>query len=54
VLEHDYQLSFTDRRDAIYTKDMLIDRPSVNTEGSPQRVTPGMFDRAIPDMEDPR
>lgn len=54
VLEHDYELSFIDRASAIYTKEMLI--VPVPNEGAPtpQRVDAGSFDRAIPDMEDPR
>ncbi len=54
VLEHEYKLSFTDRRDAIYTKNMLIDLVPENGQDTPQVVKPGMFDRAIPDMEDPK
>jgi NADH-quinone oxidoreductase subunit I len=53
VLEHEYRLSFNDRRDAIYTKDMLIDPPPSGTNGTPQVTEPGMFTRSIPDMEDP-
>ncbi len=54
VLEHDYRLSFTDRRDAIYTKDMLIEAPAEGVPATPQQVEPGKFDRAIPDMQDPK
>jgi NADH-quinone oxidoreductase subunit I len=54
VLEHDYRLSFTDRRDAIYTKDMLIVPAPEGTAGSPQQTEPGKFNRSIPDMEDPK
>ncbi|HML20007.1 MAG TPA: NADH-quinone oxidoreductase subunit NuoI [Aggregatilinea sp.] len=53
VLEHDYRLSFQDRRDAIYTKDMLIDPPAPGAPETPQQTEPGKFTRAIPDMEDP-
>jgi NADH-quinone oxidoreductase subunit I len=53
VLEHEYKLSFTDRRDAIYTKDMLIDPVPDGAEGTPRQVEPGAFNRSIPDMEDP-
>jgi NADH-quinone oxidoreductase subunit I len=53
VLEHEYHLSFTNRRDAIYTKDMLIDNPPEGKEGTPQQVEPGVFTRSIPDMENP-
>jgi len=54
VLEHDYRLSFTDRRDAIYTKNMLIVPPPEGQEGTPRQVQPGEFPRAIPVMEDPK
>ncbi len=52
-LGHEHQMSFTDRRDAIYVKDMLIDPPLEDAPGTPQAVKPGSFDRSIPDMEDP-
>lgn len=52
-LGHEHQMSFTDRRDAIYTKDMLIDPPAEGASDTPQQVAPGEFDRSIPDMEDP-
>src|SRR5512143_2997069 len=39
VLEHDYRLSFTDRRDLIYTKDMLILPPSPGRPGTPQKLS---------------
>src|SRR5688572_19525994 len=35
-LGHEHQLSFTDRRDAIYTKEMLIDEPLEGKEATPQ------------------
>ncbi len=52
-LGHEHQMSFTDRRDAIYTKDMLIDPPQEGASDTPQQVEPGVFTRSIPDMEDP-
>jgi NADH-quinone oxidoreductase subunit I len=52
-LGHEHQLSFTDRRDAIYTKDMLIDESVDGAESSPRQVEPGAFPRSIPDMENP-
>ena len=52
-LGHEHQMSFTDRRDAIYVKDMLIDPPQEGAPATPQQVEPGAFDRSIPDMEDP-
>jgi len=54
VLEHEYRLAFTDRRDAIYPKEMLIDPAPEGTPGSPQQVEPGSYDRPIPDMENPK
>jgi NADH-quinone oxidoreductase subunit I len=54
VLEHEYRLSFTDRRDAIYTKEMLIDPPPPGVPGTPQKTEPGRFVKAIPIMEDPK
>jgi len=54
VLEHEYRLSFHDRRDAIYTKDMLLAPLPPGVEGTPRQTEPGQFDRAIPDMEDPK
>lgn len=53
VLEHEFKLAFTDRRDAIYTKAMLIDPAPEGVAETPQKVAAGSFDRAIPDMEDP-
>ncbi len=52
-LGHEHQMSFTDRRDAIYTKEMLIDAPQTGAEATPQQVEPGVYTRSIPDMEDP-
>jgi NADH-quinone oxidoreductase subunit I len=53
VLTREHRLSYTDRRDAIYTKDMLIVAPPEGKPGTPQQVEPGAFDRSIPDMADP-
>lgn len=46
-------MSFTDRRDAIYVKEQLIDPVPEGKEGTPRKVEPGEFDRSIPDMENP-
>jgi len=53
VLEHSYELTYTDRRDAIYGKEHLLVPVPQNGKPTPQVVAPGSFDRAIPDMEDP-
>ncbi len=52
-LGHEHRLSFTDRRDAIFDKAMLIDPVAEAGKPTPQKVEPGTFDRSIPDMEDP-
>jgi NADH-quinone oxidoreductase subunit I len=54
VLEKDYELSFYDRASAIYTKDMLIVDVPINGAVTPQKVEPGVYNRSIPDMEDPK
>ena len=54
VLENSYELSFYDREGAIYTKEMLIVPVPEGGKPTPQAVPPGSFDRAIPEMEDPR
>jgi NADH-quinone oxidoreductase subunit I len=53
VLGHDYEMSFSDRASAIYTKGMLLRMLPAGAESTPQQVPPGSFDRSIPDMEDP-
>jgi len=53
VLGDNYELSFTDRRQAIYTKEMLIDPVLPGGSLTPQKVEPGKFDRSIPVMRNP-
>jgi NADH-quinone oxidoreductase subunit I len=53
VLTAEHRMSFTDRRDAIYVKDMLIEPPPAGKPGTPQQVEPGVYTRPIPDMKDP-
>ena len=54
VLEHDYRLSYTNRRDSIYTKEMLIVPVPPGGQPTPQQTEPGSFDRAIPVMDNPK
>jgi NADH-quinone oxidoreductase subunit I len=49
-LGHEHQLSFTNRKDSIFTKEMLIDAVPEGGEPTPQQVEAGAFDRPIPDM----
>ncbi len=53
VLGDQYELSFTDRRDAIYNRDMLLDTVSESGQPTPQEVEPGVYTRSIPEMENP-
>jgi len=53
VLEHNYELSFTDRKQAIYPKEMLLVPVPPGGQPTPMRTMPGQFDQAIPEMQDP-
>ena len=53
VLEKNYELSFTDRADAIYTKEMLIVKVPAGGLPTPQKVAPGAYPRSVPEMKDP-
>jgi NADH-quinone oxidoreductase subunit I len=53
VLGHDYELSFTDRASAIYTKEMLLDPVPPGGKPTPQKVEPGKYTRSVPEMKDP-
>jgi NADH-quinone oxidoreductase subunit I len=54
VLGDNYELSFTDRRDAIYTKDMLLEGVPSTEMTTPRKVEPGMYTRSVPQMQDPK
>ena len=54
VLGDNYEISFTDRRDAIYDKRILLEPVTGEGLPTPQKVEPGAFDRAVPAMQDPR
>ncbi|MCB9136288.1 MAG: NADH-quinone oxidoreductase subunit NuoI [Anaerolineales bacterium] len=53
VLGDNYELSFTDRRDAIYDKDMLLVPVISGGKPTPQQTPPGVFTRSVPEMENP-
>jgi hypothetical protein len=53
VLGDNYELSFTDRRQAIYSKAMLIVPVPEGGKSTPQKVEPGKFTRSIPVMQNP-
>ena len=54
VLGDNYELSFTDRHDAIYTKDTLLEAVDAAEMTTPQKVEPGVFTRSVPEMQDPQ
>ena len=53
VLGDNYELSFYDRRSAIYAKEMLIEPVPEGGKTTPQKVEPGIFTRSVPVMKDP-
>jgi NADH-quinone oxidoreductase subunit I len=53
VLGDNYELSFYDRRSAIYTKDMLLEPVPSTAMLTPQKVEPGVYTRSVPEMKDP-
>jgi len=52
VLGDNYELSFTDRRQSIYTKEMLLQSAPPGVKPTPQTVEPGVFNRSVPLMQD--
>ncbi len=53
VLGDNYELSFTDRRSSIYTKDLLLEPVAPGGQPTPQKTTPGVFTRSVPEMQNP-
>ncbi len=53
VLEKDYELSYTDRTEAILTKDKLLVKVPAGGSPTPQKTEPGVFTRSVPQMKDP-
>jgi NADH-quinone oxidoreductase subunit I len=54
VLGDNYELSFLDRRDAIYTKDRLLEPVGAGVQPTPQQVPAGVYTRSVPQMKDPQ
>lgn len=55
VLGDNYELSYTSRRAAIYTKEMLLEPVASPELLTPQKVEPGKYNRrSVPEMQDPR
>jgi NADH-quinone oxidoreductase subunit I len=53
VLGDQYELSFTDRHQAIYPKEMLIESVPAGGKPTPQKTEPGKFTKSVPEMKDP-
>ncbi len=53
TLGDNYELSYYDRRSAIYAKDMLLEPVSSAELLTPQKVKAGAFPRSVPEMENP-
>jgi len=54
VLGDQYELSFTDRRQSIYPKEMLIEPVLADVKLTPQKTEPGVYTRSVPEMKDPQ
>ena len=53
ILGDNYELSFSDRRESIYTKEMLLVPVLETAKTTPQVVEPGLYNRSVPEMKDP-
>ena len=54
ILGDQYELSFTDRRQAVYPKEMLIEPVPDHGQPTPQKTKAGEFTRSVPAMQDPQ
>src|SRR5512143_1629729 len=53
VLGDNYELSFYDRRSAIYTKESLLEPVAAAAQLTQQKTPPGVYTRSVPEMENP-
>lgn len=53
VLGDQYEMSFTDRFQSIYDKNMLLEPVTPGGQPTPQKTEPGKFTRSVPEMQDP-
>ncbi len=54
VLGDNYELSYTDRLSAIYTRDLLLEPVPEGGMTTPQKTEPGKYTRSVPEMKDPQ
>jgi NADH-quinone oxidoreductase subunit I len=53
VLGDNYELSYTNRSQAVYTKDLLLEVVPPGGQPTPQKTEPGLYTRSVPEMKDP-
>jgi NADH-quinone oxidoreductase subunit I len=53
VLGDNYEMSFVERAQSIYTKDLLIEPVGAGAKPTPQVTPPGVYTRSVPEMKDP-
>ena len=54
ILGDNYELSFYDRKGAIYNKDMLLEPVKDGVQTTPQETPAGVYTRSVPEMENPK
>jgi len=54
VLEHEYDINYTSRLEAILPKEKLIVPVPSNGKSTPQKTEEGVFNRSIPEMVNPK
>jgi NADH-quinone oxidoreductase subunit I len=53
ILGDNYELSYTKRSQAVYTKDLLLEAVLPGGLPTPQKTEPGLYTRSVPEMKDP-
>lgn len=53
VLGDNYELTFLERGESIYTKDFLLEPVLPNGQPTPQKTPVGVYTRSVPEMQDP-
>ncbi len=53
VLEHEYDVTFSTRLEAIFPKEKLIVPVPSSGQATPQQTEAGAFTRSVPEMKDP-
>jgi NADH-quinone oxidoreductase subunit I len=54
VLGDNYELSFTNRNQTIYTRDLLLEPVGEGGQPTPMKVESGLFERSVPEMQNPQ